>query len=249
MEALVKAQKKTGDPQTDIIVQYVMDCWTRGSSLGGCGGQKMWDFQYLLEFTQRLPSSFCNDPKSKEILGRAKYQRGLDHGKSSDKDMGEVVSEFNTATNEFVKLLIAKIKRLEETRWKAGESGNVDKQWKPGTSGNVDKQWKPGTSGSKETQWKPGTSGSKETQWKPGTSGSKETQWKPGTSGSKETGCLGNEQTYESLNALAKALGRDQSGMNKALNVDKKKTPSSSQSVNFTYAGLELVWCKESGEN
>ena len=92
-----------------------------------------------------------------------------------------------------------------------------------------------------------GTSGSKEEL--PGTSGSKETQWKPGTSGSKETGCLGNEQTYESLNALAKALGRDQSGMNKALNVDKKKTPSSSQSVNFTYAGLELVWCKESGEN
>jgi hypothetical protein len=113
MEALVTAQM-TGNSQIDIIVQYVMDCWTRGKTLGGYGGQKMWDFQYLCEFTQRLPSSFCNDPKSKEILGRAKYQRGLDHGKSADNDVGEVGSEFNTATPEFVKLLMTKIERLEE---------------------------------------------------------------------------------------------------------------------------------------
>jgi hypothetical protein len=136
METLVTAQM-TGNLQIDIIVQYVMDRWTRGKNLGGYGCQKMWDFQYLCEFTQRLPSSFCNDPKSKEILGRAKYQRGLDHGKSADNNVGDSESGLSC----------------------------TDKQWKPCTSCNADKQWKPGTSVSKATQWVSGISGSKEMQW------------------------------------------------------------------------------------
>ena len=94
-------------------------------------------------------------------------------------------------------------------------------------------------------RWKSGTSGNVDTQWKSGTSGNKATQW----TSSGLFGERGKEQTYASIRALAKALGRDQSGMSRALNVAKKKTPSSSQSVNFTHAGLELVWCKESGEN
>ena len=148
IKALVTAQKKkTGNPQADIIVQYVKDCWVRGSSLGGHGGQQMWNFQYLLDFTQHTPSSFCNDPRSKKILGGAKYQRGLDHGPSSDNDMSEVVSEFKSATPEFIRLLMTKIARLEEYQWKAGESGNVDTQFKAGESGNVDIQFKAGKSG------------------------------------------------------------------------------------------------------
>jgi hypothetical protein len=90
-----------------------------------------------------------------------------------------------------------------------------------------------------------GTSGSKEEL--PGTSGSKETQWAScGRFGEK-----GNEQTYESTLALAKALERSssRSGMSRALRVAKQKAPSSALRVYFRYAGLELVWYKESGEN
>ncbi len=141
METLVTAQM-TGNLQIDIIVQYVMDRWTRGKSLGGYGCQKMWDFQYLCEFTQRLPSSFCNDPKSKEILGRAKYQRGLDHGKSADNNVGDSESGLSSTLQHLSLsiLLMMKIKCLEEYGWKAGESRCTDKQWKPCTSCNADKQ-------------------------------------------------------------------------------------------------------------
>ena len=61
----------------------------------------------------------------------------------------------------------------------------------------------------------------------------------------------GNEQTYESMFALAKALERSssRSGMSRALRVAKQKAPSSALFVYFRYAGLELVWYKESGEN
>ena len=97
IKALVTDQKKkTSDPHSDIIVQYVKDCSVHCSSLGGHGGQEMWNFQFLLELTQRPASSFCNDPRSKKILGGAKYQHGLDHGPSSDNDVSEVVSEFNS---------------------------------------------------------------------------------------------------------------------------------------------------------
>jgi hypothetical protein len=70
MEALVTS-KKTGTSEIDIIVEYVKCCRARGSSLGGLGGQKMWDFQYLCQFTQRDPSSFCKDLMARAILARA----------------------------------------------------------------------------------------------------------------------------------------------------------------------------------
>ena len=69
-EALVTS-KKTGTSEIDIIVEYVKCCRARGSSLGGLGGQKMWDFQYLCQFTQRDPSSFCKDLMARAILARA----------------------------------------------------------------------------------------------------------------------------------------------------------------------------------
>ena len=130
-----------------------------------------------------------------------------------------------SATHEFIGLLMTKIACLEEygskTRWKAGESGNAD------------------------TQWKAGESGSKATQWKAGESGSKETQWV--TCG--RFGAKGNAETYASMHALAKAIGRSssRSGMSKALQRAKKKTPSSALRVDFKFAGIELFWDKESG--
>ena len=157
-KALATAQtKETGNARADIIVQYVRDCWVRGSSLGGHGGQKMWNFDYLLHFTQRTASSFCDDPRTQKILARAKYQHGLHHEPSSHNNVGEVVSELNSATPEFISLFTAKIACLEEygskTRWKTGQSGNVDTQFKPGESGNKATQFKPGESSSKATQW------------------------------------------------------------------------------------------------
>jgi hypothetical protein len=143
-KALATAQtKKTGNARADIIVLYVRDCWGRGSILGGHGGQKMWDFDYLLRFTQRPASSFCDDPRAQEILARAKYQHGPDHGASSHNgDVSEFVSEFNSATPGFVKLLMTKIDRGIDTQFKAGQSGNVDTQFKAGQSGNVATQFK-----------------------------------------------------------------------------------------------------------
>ncbi len=247
IKALVTAQKKkTGNPQADIIVQYVKESWVRGSSLGGHGGQQMWDFQYLLELTQRTPSSFCNDPSSKKILGGAKYQRGLDHGPSSDNDVSEVVSEFNSATPEFIRLLTTKIACLEEygskTRFKAGKSGNADTQFKAGESGNADTQFKAGESGNADTQFKAGKSGNADTQFKAGKSGNADTQFK--TCG--RFGAKGNAETYASMGALAKAIGRSKSNcsMSRALRCAKKKTSSSALRVDFKYAGLELFWDK-----
>ena len=51
--------------------------------------------------------------------------------------------------------------------------------------------------------------------------------------------------------ALARALGHTSSreNMSKALRVANKKAQSSALRVDFKYAGLELVWYKESGEN
>jgi hypothetical protein len=53
------------------------------------------------------------------------------------------------------------------------------------------------------------------------------------------------------MRALAKALEHSSgpAGMSKALRVANKKAPSSALRVYFRYAGLELVWYKESGEN
>jgi len=142
-----------------------------------------------------------------------------------------------SATHEFIGLLMTKIACLEEygskTRWKVGESGNADTQWKAGEIG------------SKATQWKAGESGSKATQWKAGESGSKETQWVScGRFGAK-----GNAETYASMRALEKAIGRrsSYSSMSQALWHSKKKTPSSALRVDFKFAGLELYWDKEIG--
>jgi hypothetical protein len=126
-----------------------------------------------------------------------------------------------------------------------------------GGNGSKETQWGKGESGSKETQWGKGESGRKETQWGKGESKSKETQWKKGESGSKETqwvscgqfGIKGNAETYASMSALAKAIGRNPggSGMSEALKHAKKKTPSSALRVDFKFAALELFWDKESG--
>jgi hypothetical protein len=49
------------------------------------------------------------------------------------------------------------------------------------------------------------------------------------------------------MKALAKAIGRSQTGLCKALKCAKQKTPSSALHVHFKCAGLELFWDKESG--
>ena len=62
-------------------------------------------------------------------------------------------------------------------------------------------------------------------------------------------GIKGNAETYASMSALAKAIGRNPggSGMSEALKHAKKKTPSSALRVDFKFAALELFWDKESG--
>ena len=64
-------------------------------------------------------------------------------------------------------------------------------------------------------------------------------------------GVKGNEKTYVSMNAMAKAIGKDQSGMSRAWRVAMETAPSSELRVFFRYAGLELVFYKEvdSGKN
>ena len=93
-----------------------------------------------------------------------------------------------------------------------------------------------------DAQWEKGTSGSEKTQWKKGESGSKATQWVS----CGRFGVQGKAETYASMIALAKAIGRDRSGMSKALKLAKEKTPSSALRVHFKYARLELFWDKES---
>jgi hypothetical protein len=108
-----------------------------------------------------------------------------------------------------------------------------------------DAQWEKGTSRSEKTQWEKGTSGSEKTQWKKGESGSKATQWVS----CGRFGVQGKAETYASMTALAKAIGRSssQSALSRALKRAKEKTPSSALCVDFKYCGLELFWDKESG--
>jgi hypothetical protein len=144
----------------------------------------------------------------------------------------------------------------EQTQWGKGQSSNEETQWGKGQSGSEQTQWGKGQSGNEETQWGKGQSGNEETQWGKGQSGSEQTQWKAGESGSKATqwvscgrfGVKGNAETYASMTALAKAIGRpSRECMSKALRCVKKKTPSSALCVDFKCAGLELFWDKESG--
>ena len=262
--ALIKGGKNTGTLEGDVLVDYVRCCWDRGSRFGGMGGQAMWNFEYLLLLTKRPASSFCQDPTFKAILARPKYRQG-GHGKETDEDV-DVGQGDDLATPDFLKLFMQKCERLEKTQWKKGQSGNVDTQFKPGESGNVDTQFKPGESGNVDTQFKPGEGGSKATQFKPGESGSKKNQWVKGESGSRKNqwekgqsgnkatqfkscgryGVKGKAETYASMTALAEAIGRNQSGMSKALKLAKEKTPSSALRVHFKYARLELFWDKES---
>ncbi len=218
--ALIKG-KNTGTLEGDVIVDYVRCCWERGSRFGGMGGQAMWNFEYLLLLTKRPASSFCQDPTFKAILARPKYRQG-GHGKETDEDV-DVGQGDHLATSAFLELFMQKVKRLE----KAGEKT----------------RWKKGTSGSEKTQWEKGTSGSEKTQWEKGQSGSKATQWVS----CGRFGVQGKAETYASMIALAKAIGRDRSGMSKALKLAKEKTPSSALRVHFKYARLELFWDKESG--
>jgi hypothetical protein len=107
-----------------------------------------------------------------------------------------------SATNEFVKLLMAKIKRLEETRWKAGESGSKENQWvSPYGKGSF--------------------------------------------------GVTGSQQTYNSMSALAKAIGASHQCTSKAWRAAMKKAPPFAQSVCFKCKHHELVFYKEvdSGKN
>ena len=223
LEALIKG-KKTDTREIDILVEYVRSCWTRGSRLGGLGGQEMWNFHYLLFFTKRPAQSFCKDPKFKAILKRPKYQQDIGHGKITDEDVGAHESD-DLATSAFLDLFMKKVERLEkngsETRFQKGKSCCPEMQWKKGESR------------SKETQWKKGESGSKETQWV----------------SCGQFGIKGNAETYASMSALAKAIGRNPggSGMSEALKRAKKKTPSSALRVDFKFAALELFWDKESG--
>jgi hypothetical protein len=217
--ALIKG-KNTGTLEGDVIVDYVRCCWDRGSRFGGMGGQAMWNFEYLLLLTKRPASSFCQDPTFKAILARPKYRQG-GHGKETDEDV-DVGQGDHLATSAFLELFMQKVKRLEKASEKT--------------------RWKKGTSGSEKTQWEKGESGSKKNQWKKGQSGNKATQWKS----CGRYGVKGKAETYASMTALAKAIGRDQSSMSKALKLAKEKTPSSALRVHFKYARLELFWDKES---
>jgi hypothetical protein len=71
-------------------------------------------------------------------------------------------------------------------------------------------------------QYQPGTSGNAATQWKKGTSGNAATQFQldePGRLGKK-----GSEETYPSLERLARACGIDLFAAGKALKKAKKQT-------------------------
>ena len=241
MEALITG-KKTGTLEIDIIVEYVKCCWSCGSTLGGLGGQDMWDFHNLCQFTQRAPQSFCTDPKFQAILARAKYQRGLGHDKSVDKDVGEDGSELDETTPAFVELFMKKVKCLEEygskTRFEPGKSACPEMQWEKGESACPEMQWEKGKSVYPEKQWQKGESGRKANQWV--------SPWGTGSFGVK-----GIQQTYGSLNVMTKAIGANQPGMSKAWRAAMKKAPPSAQHVCFRFKQRELVFYKEvdSGKN
>ena len=243
LEVLIKG-KNTGIREIDVLVEYVRCCWDRGSRFGGMGGQKMWNFHYLLLFTKRSAQSFCKDPKFKAILQRPKYKQDVGHGKITDEDVDADECD-DLVTSAFLEIFMKKVERLEETQWKKGESGSKETKWGKGQSGSMQTQWGKGQSGSKQTQWGKGQSGSKATQWKAGESGSKTTQWVS----CGRFGVKGKAETYASMNALVKAIGRIsiQSNMSKALKLAKQKTPSSALCVDFKCSGLELFWDKENG--
>ena len=101
-----------------------------------------------------------------------------------------------------------------------------------------------------KTQFEKGKSGCPEKQCQKGERGSKATQWgSPWGTGS--FGVKGSQQTYDSMTALAKAIGKHQSGMSRAWRAAMETAPSSELRVFFRYAGLELVFYKEvdSGKN
>ena len=101
-----------------------------------------------------------------------------------------------------------------------------------------------------KTRWESGKSACPEKQWPAGKSGSKATQW-VSSRGTGLFGVKGNEKTYVSMNAMAKAIGKDQSGMSRAWRVAMETAPSSELRVCFRYSGLELVFYMEvdSGKN
>jgi len=73
-----------------------------------------------------------------------------------------------------------------------------------------------------DVAYQPGTSGNAATQWKKGTSGNAATQFQldePGRLGKK-----GSEETYPSLERLARACGIDLFAAGKALKKAKKQT-------------------------
>jgi len=113
-----------------------------------------------------------------------------------------------------------------KTRWESGKRACPEKKWKPGKSACPEKQWPAGKSGSKATQW-------------------------VSSRGTGLFGVKGNEKTYVSMNAMAKAIGKDQSGMSRAWRVAMETAPSSELRVCFRYSGLELVFYMEvdSGKN
>jgi hypothetical protein len=237
--ALIKG-KNTGTLEGDVMMEYVRCCWDRGLRFGGMGGQEMWNFEYLLLLTKRPAHSFCQDPKFRAILARQKYQQG-GHGKETDEDVDAGQCD-DLATSAFLELFMQKVERLE----KAGEKT----QWKKGTSGSKDTQWGKGESGSKENQWGKGESGSKENQWGKGESGSKDTQW-VSPYGKGLFGVKGSQQTYDSMNALAKAIGASQTGMSYVWRTAMKKAPPSAQRVYFRFKQREFVFYQEvdSGKN
>ena len=86
-----------------------------------------------------------------------------------------------------------------------------------------------------------------EKQWHAGKSGSKSTQW-VSSRGTGSFGVKGNEKTYNTMNAMAKVLGKNQSGMSRASRAAMETAPSSELRVCFElfgYSGLELVFYKE----
>jgi uncharacterized protein with PIN domain len=101
-----------------------------------------------------------------------------------------------------------------------------------------------------DTQFKAGESGNVDTQWKAGESGSKENQW-VSPCGKGSFGVTRSQQTYNSMSALAKAIGVRQQSMSTAWRAAMKKAPPFAQSVCFKCKHHELVFYKEvdSGKN
>jgi hypothetical protein len=176
--------------------------------------------------------------------------------------VGEDGSELDQTIPAFVELFMQKVKRLEKTRFEKGKSVCPEMQWEKGKSACPEMQWEKGENACPEMQWEKGESDCPEKQWQKGKSGCPEKQCQKGERGSKATqwgspwgtgsfGVKGSQQTYDSMTALAKAIGKHQSGMSRAWRAAMETAPSSELRVFFRYAGLELVFYKEvdSGKN